>query len=407
MEVDTEQDSFIGYRFGKEHQLEVIAWDGTRRNYIKVYTVTCHVCKQDSELHGQAVYQMAKGDILAGVHPCGCSKLPKWTVQQYLVRIKRRCAELDYTLISSPEELQHDTYLTLRCNGCEYEWGTCTLSRFLSGSGCLECKRKKISVARTKSDDEITLKFKENGQYPNVEKFWRSSRVNSRGYCNYWKYRCKICSKDEYVQAGLCTGVFESGHSHLLRGKVSCRCSTNFSWTKQQREYQIKKILSKSELHEFVGWVSEYKNNTSRLTCYCKEHGHWETAVCYVVDMQRACPDCAKFGYKRYLPAYLYVLRVGGISRDFTGYGITTSLETRMSKHKYNLAKYGLRVLESAFIEMTGEQALVIERQVKEKFPTFYQEPEGFKTEATYSHLYESVIDFVEAKLYEISEDNA
>lgn len=91
---------------------------------------------------------------------------------------------------------------------------------------------------------------------------------------------CNICSYDKFVQAGLCSGEFSS-FSGSLKGTPSsspskcCRCSDNFGWTKEQREFQIKERLE--ELGgEWVGWKENIITPTykEKFRWVCKEGHH-------------------------------------------------------------------------------------------------------------------------------------
>ena len=102
--------------------------------------------------------------------------------------------------------------------------------------------------------------------------FNKSDKELSSGGKPYWEYTCPVCSSDEYVQNGLCSGVFTSTSSSLCRGSKGCRCGGNYYWTKEQREYQIQKICKK-EGFIFIGWVDGYKNADSKIVWMCN-NGH-------------------------------------------------------------------------------------------------------------------------------------
>lgn len=396
-----EEDPLIGHRFGKSGQVEVIGWAGKSLKSIRKYLVKCHICASDPELYRDATYKIARNEVMEGCLPCGCSLNPRWKDWQYKVKVERSAKERGYTFnkfIGHP--VCAKTKIELTCNTCNSTWNTCTVSRFLIGNGCITCGRKAISLARTKSDEDMSAGFMATGNFHLGTKFSRSERLSVSGYSPYWFYTCPICSFDEYVKEGLCSGSFEAHGSHLKQGKLSCRCSTNFAWTKPQREYQIKRKLLVSPKYSFAGWSEEYRKNTSKFNVLCSEHGVWETSVANLISGNHLCPSCAGPGFDLTKPSNLYVLSVTGAVCDFTGFGLSSNVVPRLKKHKSNLSSYGFKIDSSTVITIpTRARAFEIERSLKREFPAFPQEVEGFKTEATHAHLYQDVVDFVQEAL--------
>lgn len=124
-------------------------------------------------------------------------------------------------------------------------------------------------------------------------KFWKSDRVNSYGWKPYWFYTCPYCSNDEYVQAGVCNGVFESLSGSLKRGNKACRCG-NYAWSQEQREYQINKVCKEEGL-TFLGWENEggYKNAKSKFKWLCSEGHKCRTSVDKFLNCGRRCKTCS------------------------------------------------------------------------------------------------------------------
>ena len=83
------EDDFIGKTFGEEDQITVLGWFGEKSGSNKKYTVECSVCKKDPELFYDGKFLITKGKLLVGRLPCGCSKAPRWTKEQYEIMIKR------------------------------------------------------------------------------------------------------------------------------------------------------------------------------------------------------------------------------------------------------------------------------------------------------------------------------
>ena len=145
----------------------------------------------------------------------------------------------------------------------------------------------------------------------------------------------------------------------------------------------------------------------SKMILECPQHGQWKIRFGNFVS-ERGCPACAKTGYKKLLDGYLYVFRAQKEACKFAGYGISNTPVVRLATHRYNLSKYGFSIAELEIFKTSGQIALDIENHIKYSFPCNPQEIEGFKREATHSHLYENVVDFVKAKLklFEEYQDN-
>lgn len=122
-------------------------------------------------------------------------------------------------------------------------------------------------------------------------KFWRSKRQNPAGDSSYWNYSCPFCSCDEYVQAGVCSGVFESYLLSLKSGMKSCRCS-NYMWTREQREYQITKVCS-AKNYIFKGWEQHDQNKSvSKFEWVCSLGHCNSTRVDSFLRVKNTCKVC-------------------------------------------------------------------------------------------------------------------
>ena len=55
----------------------------------KDLVVKCPVCSEDPELFGDGLFVMPKGDLIKGAIPCGCSKKPFWSDEQFKTKINR------------------------------------------------------------------------------------------------------------------------------------------------------------------------------------------------------------------------------------------------------------------------------------------------------------------------------
>lgn len=245
-------------------------------------------------------------------------------------------------------------------------------------------------------------RIREEGGFDERFSFWLSDSPKNAKRRYYWKYRCPKCSSDEYVTKGLCDGVFESAESVLLQGQLSCRCSKVYRWTKEQRRYCIEKYLSDNHLaFNFVDWVGEYRHSGSKFLLKCSEHLPWETDFGRLGN-KFGCPHCAKSGFKAHEPGCFYVLRAinDETSHDFTGFGVTGDLDSRLSVHKRKLRKRGYRIVDLEYFNFQqGQRALDIERSIKRNFEIQNTGIEGFMSEATYSYNYDNILSWVDKVL--------
>lgn len=183
------------------------------------YKVICHDCKSDPELNGDATYFMLKDKYEKGQLPCGCSKSPKRTEEQYEVLIARACKASDFTFHGwFGEFCGRNSRIVVECP----RHGVLphkSLNDFLGGRRCIECRRDNVKTALTKSDAEFIQRFRDTGSYHESTTFSRSSRVTPSpryrdGVKRYWTVIC-----------GECEETNETYHGDLLTGKRSCSCS--------------------------------------------------------------------------------------------------------------------------------------------------------------------------------------
>ncbi|WP_447828932.1 hypothetical protein [Aeromonas hydrophila] len=131
-------DEFIGQTFN-DGKLVVTGWNGERRGNNKLYSCFCSECAKDPELFGDATFRSTKSDLVNGALPCGCSKKPRWTAQQYRVLLSRKANE-KYTAVV-PEDAKGTTKIQCACNAenCGHEWTVSIRDLLNAGSGCRNC----------------------------------------------------------------------------------------------------------------------------------------------------------------------------------------------------------------------------------------------------------------------------
>lgn len=264
----------------------------------KKYAVTCNVCSKDYELYKNGIFFITKHNLLSGRLPCGCSKTPKWSEEQYKIILKRYCKGKHFVFKSILGGFFGNTSRVLMCCNTHGDWSSGTIANILRGKGCPECK--KVSISKGLKGDEvlITKNLTESGMFPIGTKFKRSLTMSSM-QDDYWEYTCPICSNDEYVKAGLCSGIFYSRLTHLKSGIKSCRCSAHTNLTKEQRIFQIKKKMYDSNTKDiFTGLCDNYNNVFDKFIRQCPLHGEYSTEVRHYLHSDCGCPQCSNHSQK-------------------------------------------------------------------------------------------------------------
>lgn len=275
----------------------------------------CSVCSLDGELFPYGSIRGYKSHINKGHTPCGCSNSCRWSEQQICVRIERLCKDLGLVFIGFTEQYKgHKTKLAIYSPELEetfYEININNLFSRKNGNGKI-------------SDEKITENFKKHIKL-------RNKNFKRGGNC--WEYTCEVCSFDEYVKNGLCSGMFKSKTKSLNKGCTSCRCSDKYRWTQEQREYQITKRC-KELGYTFKGWCDKYKNGSSKFIMVCDKNHETEKSIDAFLNAKTGCRDCKySTGYNGFYQNrlqdkdYLYIMK---FKNDFIKIGRTFNLESRM-----------------------------------------------------------------------------
>lgn len=309
-------DDFIGKVFGDKGQLTVVGWDGSRSGHNRAYSLFCSECAKDRELFGESVFKCTKGNLLRGAIPCGCSKGYRWDEKQYLLLADRNCRTVDRRVKNVVGDWRdRASIVNVSCDKCQ-KCSELLLANVLKGD------IRKCSCQYRTPDEDIISTIMSHGRLHKDVVLWRSKTKPSN-----FEYNCPVCSNDEYVQAGVCSGIFSAPISNLTKGQLACRCSKRVMWTKDQQEYRINRSLD-GKAH-FVEWLQGYKGTTSKAVVNCPEHGEWKASTADIIDSGSGCPTCAKTGYSELLQGTLYVLKSSTSSKI----GITNlSAKNRLSK---------------------------------------------------------------------------
>jgi hypothetical protein len=126
----------INTRYGEHNQLKVIGPDLSKKYEFKRYLVECNICKKDSEMFGNGIFSITKNKLLSNKIPCGCSRTPRYTQNQWEILVKRACKEQDYTYIDKlSDRFSALTKLHLRNNKNGFEWKTTKIAHLMKGHG--------------------------------------------------------------------------------------------------------------------------------------------------------------------------------------------------------------------------------------------------------------------------------
>lgn len=322
--------------------------------------------------------------------------------------VLKECVDRGLTLMKDLADVTpfRSQKLHLLCNTCGYEWTSSRLASFLNHKiRCKKCNDRRTGATRLKSDEVMVGSFFSSGQFPEGTKFWKSDRETLGGSKSFWFSTCIICSVDKYVQAGVCTGVFESFSGSLQVGNKPCRCSPSYKWTEDQRQLQIEERIREANLpYTFEKWTSVGKGIQSTFLLKCNKHFTTRSISVYnFLSNRSGCYECSGFGPNG-KAADLYVLEVvdNTGSPVFTGYGITSNIDARMKTHRRNLSRIDYHIGDSFYSRSTGMIAKSVENLVKLRFKVCSQDVEGFKTEATYGEMYTCVVDFVKEQVHNL-----
>lgn len=219
-DFDTDaSDDFVGSIFGDRGQLAVCA-RLVKTSAVIIYLVKCSICALDSELFGEGYFSISKAHLKDGKYPCGCSKLPKWTKEQTLIRIERFLYGSSYKFVRiAGPWVATRTRVVCSCEA-HGEQPDQAVMDILSGRKCRECRVDATTKANKVSDEVHIFNFMSTGMYHPETKFWRSDKKTP-----HKKYREGL-SLHWWVSCGECKTTVETLFSTLKQGGLSCECSS-------------------------------------------------------------------------------------------------------------------------------------------------------------------------------------
>jgi|TARA_A100001518_G_C1227290_1_gene80729 hypothetical protein len=317
---------------------------GYTKNVRKQCRCYCSICSEDTELFPDKYFYVNFSALNNGRFPCGCTNY-KWNKEQYEVRVKRRCRELGYEFLGFEGWDNHKTKINLYNPSTGNIWDTTSINQFLSKKTVDPVEGRMLNkIGSSKEDDYHIELFFKSGSFKDGTIFSRSLDKDKGGWYPYWNYKCPVCSKDEYVKAGVCSGIFKGSSTHLKNGKLSCRCAKSYRWSREQREYQILKQLDKCG-GKFISWATQDYKNDSMFNWECSEGHLCNTSVDKFLGVGRRCPTCAtvnmNFGYYANRVDevdYLYVYKIEEL--PYIKIGRTFNPERRLKENVNRILDY-------------------------------------------------------------------
>lgn len=377
-----ERDSFSGSIFSIRGSSIEVREISHRSNYIKSYVVTCDICSGDSELWPYGSIVTTKGSLTKGNLPCGCSRSPRWTKDQWMLKVSRVCKEADFTLVGLEDEWRgKDTKLILKSNKTGFIWSNTTLNGLVN-RGKRDPRESIISRARSNVQDEADVidKIRQSGKFHDGCTFRRLSVGKGRGR---WEVECPVCKEDVYAKECNSPCIFFTSGSSLLNGNLPCRCAPIYKWTEDETLFRIKNFL-RGRGDTFISVEGGYKGSKT-LVKWLSEHCNHEnlSMITKLLSGQR-CNTCCRGGFDESKEGTLYITRWVFENVNYLKYGITNlSARSRCIKHKRGSLETPTFEILHEFRSKDGKEVALCENRIKDSFSRYGDcprelLPEGF-----------------------------
>ena len=144
-------ENFISWKSddGLLEIIGIVGKDKTQRNTL--FKVICHKCKEDKELFPDGYFISSKTNLNGGKKPCGCSKAPKWSKEQYLI-LAKRAGEGRFIVHGLAESYKGIyTKLNLECLVDGHKWESTIHSIINKKTGCHRC----VNVYRPTNEEAL------------------------------------------------------------------------------------------------------------------------------------------------------------------------------------------------------------------------------------------------------------
>lgn len=335
-----EVDKFIGtkHKTPKEGVITILGWGGEKNSDgRKLYTWRCSVCSGDRELFPVNTSTCIKKDLNRGIVPCGCSKSKNYSEEQRGIMVNR-LADLRGKEFRGWKGAYSGgkTLLQLYCPKYDCYWETTNLANYLRKDipSPVEGKITKRN-GKFVEDVEYVNRFNKNGKYP------QGTLFNRKGVSEVWDVVCSVCSKDKYVEAGICSGIFTAITGDIAKGILSCRCSYHPYKPKEVVEFDIVSALEKEGAGSFVDWKPTYCNRESKFKWVCSKNHQCITRASSFLKSGSRCVTCFEennpFGFKTKRSEetdHLYIVELSNEKETFIKIGRSFNVTNRMQEYK-------------------------------------------------------------------------
>lgn len=358
----------------------------------KDLVVKCPVCSEDPELFGDGLFVMPKGDLIKGAIPCGCSKKPFWSDEQFKTKINRIIKEnnINTKILSIVGETKKTKRVNFICEmHGNYDKSLVHVLSKVNGVMCPDC----IDRFKIKDEDIDVVKTKFN--IPDYIKITRSDKVNNKNKKEYLNVHCPLCASDIYGVSGTCDGNFLVTTYQFMKGKLTCRCYSNPILTEEQNLIRAKNILiSCGKQDNIIGYAGLYKGTSSKLLRFCPEHGEYKTGY---KDLMRDLCGCPKCAGNEYNEAYINVISNECLPIALK-FGISNKAEKRIIKQKqgsiYNVEQLGVWKFDNT--DSCKESEITIKRKIETSYLSKSEFADGY-TETCYPDNLQTIIDTYES----------
>lgn len=312
----------IIYKTRKDTFVTIISESVNRRGEVRVH---CSSCSEDVELFPDPFFTTVN-KLGLGKFPCGCNSKVCWTKEQYQIKLDRKAKESNFSAVRFTGNYKGKrSTVVYDCYDCGAKDNKSTVDRVLRSSlSCISCakillgNRKRTELSEWKSLGISTEVLTNNS------KFFRISNATN------FIYSCAVCSVDDYVRNGLCSGLFLTNISSLRKGYKSCRCARCYRKTRAQWDFEIRKTCKESS-YPLSHIVRPEGTSLSAMQVFrvCAEHGRFSTNAKSLLFKETGCPECPiNSGQKQ---CYINIIYDEG-NPIAIKYGISTDYIARLKK---------------------------------------------------------------------------
>lgn len=143
------------------------------------------------------------------------------------------------------------------------------------------------------SDEDLSKVFMDTGKFLKGTTFSRINEKDNFGCYSSFQVDCPVCSRDFYVEIGICNGVFRSSYSSLKSGHRPCRCGDPKVFPQDLYLYHIKQLCEKEGLM-FLGLNGQWAGKKeSKIIWVCaKGNKHYTSRVGPFLEKGSRCRCC-------------------------------------------------------------------------------------------------------------------